>query len=312
MLKVLFIGTGEFGVKPLDVLIASGFIDLVGIVTQPDKPVGRDQTLQGGPIKHYWEQKLQAQNIPIFQPEKLRQESQQILDSTNPELIIVASYGQMVPDNMLSQPKYGAWNVHGSLLPELRGAVPVQRAILDGLENTGVTIQQMVKELDAGDILLQREHRVDSDWTSGQLMNELSEISGGMLVEAVKILLHNKLNPIKQDEALATYCYQDDISKDKAEITFDTHIGRAERMVRGFNPWPIAWVSIPSGKYAGKRLKIFEARVAGTVVVDSHFKLIAQGDSLLLQLSDGVLQLLEIQLEGRGRGSAKEYLYLAE
>jgi len=311
-LKVLFIGTGEFAIQPLQELLQSGLVELVGVVTQPDKPVGRKQELKGGPVKQFLLQLNEGGDFQIYQPEKLKESAEEILNESSPDLIVVAAYGQMVPDLMLDTPEYGAWNLHGSLLPELRGAVPVQMAILQGLTETGVTLQQMVKELDAGDILLQESVQIDARETTESLMGLLSTLAMKLLIQGLEQLLKGSLGPTEQDNEAATYCSQSDISKTKAEIVFKTEISQAERMIRAFYPWPVAWFLVKTKK-GDKRVQVFAASIESTEVSDAtELTIQRRGKSLFLQLESGELELLELQLEGKQRRPAAEYLFLGE
>ncbi len=313
-LRILFIGTGEFAVPVFKALLGFEDAEIVGVVTQPDKPVGRDQQLEGGPLKQSLEN-LDLHGIPVFQPEKLRAESQTILNETNPELIIVAAYGQMIPDDMLTQPRLGALNLHGSLLPQLRGAVPVPMAILQGLKVTGVTIFKLVKALDAGEVYAQREVEISPADTTESLKAKLAEVSVEMLHQLLPQLASGTANAIPQDESQATFCYEADIAKDKAEITFQTPVEMAERMVRAFYPWPIAWFNYPT-EQGEKRVKVFAAQIfPGELPADvqqDKLEIIRLGKQLLLVLNDGVLELLDLQMESKNRHAAVEYLFLAD
>jgi methionyl-tRNA formyltransferase len=305
--KVLFLGSADFAIPSLELLLASAAVEVVGVVTQPDMPAGRKQELQPTLVRQML---LDRDYIgEVFTPVKLREEAEEILAKISPDLIITAAYGQIVPKSMLDFPRLGAWNLHGSLLPELRGAVPVQIAILQGLQVTGVTLQQMSVGMDEGAILDAISIDLQGDETTASLMAKLAEEG--------KVLLERNLNKIitqdyklaEQDSALATYCYQKDIAKEKAEITAETSVAEAERMIRAFNPWPVAWLTLTSGQHAGKRLKIFSAGETVTPQ-DEPLSITASEKKLFLNLHGGALELKEIQLEGKERKSATEYLYL--
>ncbi len=309
MIRVLFIGTSDFGIPSLRGIINSDQFDLVGIITQPDKRSGRGRKeMKVSDIKEFVSEA--APSVPIFQPEKIGEVATEILNKTNPELIIVAAYAQMIPNILLETPKYGTLNIHGSLLPDLRGAVPVHLAILNGYSKTGVTIQKMVSDLDAGDVLGQESVPISINETTGTLMRKLSEISEELLLNVLPRWVSGELEPSSQDEEKATYCYQSDISKDKAEITFDTPVLRAERMIRAFNPWPVAWINIEH-EGSMKKLKVFRSQIINDEVeATSKLELQRIGKKLVLVLSGGVLELLEVQLEGKQRREAKDYLFL--
>lgn len=308
--RVLFIGTSEFGVPSLRQLIESDIFEVVGVVTQPDKPQGRHHSkFIPSPVKQFLIDS--SSKVQLFQPEKLKQDAENILEQTSPDIIIVASYGQMVPNVMLKEPKFGAVNVHASLLPDLRGAVPMPMAILYGYKDTGVTIQKMVSGLDEGPILAQKTIEIDVHDTTETLEGKLSKQGADLLVDTLNKWVRGEIKPQEQNNDKATYCYQQDISKDKAEIKFNTPIEQAERMIRAFYPWPIAWVQIPvQGNL--KRLRIFGSEVTNLQHNKNHMQIFREGKNLYLSLKDGSLLLKEIQLEGKQRMSAKDYLFLAE
>lgn len=309
--KVLFVGTSEFAVPSLKALLEQDYINIVGIVTQPDKPQGRHQSkLVSPPVKEFIS--TRDINIPVFQPEKLKKAASNIFRDTSPDVIIVASYGQMIPEILLEAPKYGALNIHASLLSDLRGAVPVEMAILKGYDETGVTIQKMVTALDAGPILAQESIRIEIHNTAETLEKKLAKLGAQLLVEVLPKWVKGDIQLKKQDDKNATYCYQQDVSKDKAEIKFDTPSIKAERMIRAFYPWPVAWLQV---KVQGKvqRLKVFKAKLVDCK--PSKLRQLAvyrQDNNLLLGLADGTLLLQDIQLEGKRRMSAKDYLFIAE
>ncbi|MBL8015183.1 MAG: methionyl-tRNA formyltransferase [Candidatus Doudnabacteria bacterium] len=308
-IKTLFIGTGEFAVPVLKSLVGLELVDLVGVVTQPDKPAGRKQELTPGPLKKALQEIPDLGNVQLFQPEKLREAADDIMSQTSPELIVVAAYGQMIPNSMLNTPKHKCLNLHGSLLPQLRGAVPVQMAILQGLSETGVTIQQMVKELDAGPILTTVDCEISPSETAESLMKKLADLGAALLVETLPRWVAGEIQPQEQDHSQATFCYQADIAKEKAEIRFETPLEQVERMVRAFYPWPVAWAKLDAQE--GKALKIFKARIEQELKFKSNeLEIRRDGKRLFLTLQNGVLELLEVQLEGKQRLGALDYLWL--
>lgn len=313
--RTLFLGTGEFAVPVLQSLVEAGFIDVVGVVTQPDKLAGREQSINIIPVKQLvdsYNHDDSTNSLRLYQPEKLRLDAEQILAETNPQLIIVAAYGQMVPQVMLESPKYKCLNLHGSLLPELRGAVPVPMAILQGLSKTGVTLQQMVKELDAGPVLARVEMNLVGSETTDALMAELAALGAKLMISTLPAYFAGEIQPQPQDETQATFCYEADIAKDKAELRIDTPVDVAERMVRAFYPWPVVWANIPVNGQT-KRLKIFKAQITpgAQVTPTDQLRVRRAGKQLFLDLQDGTLELLELQLEGKKRGSAVDYLFLS-
>jgi methionyl-tRNA formyltransferase len=324
-IKTIFIGSGEFAVPILKKLLEIDFIDLKAVITQPDKPVGRKQELEPTEVGKYAQLRItndelrefpsEVEGSPdavqsalwdILKPTKIRQVADELLAKYEPELIIVASYGQIIPNNLLDFPKYKCLNIHGSLLPKLRGAVPVQMAILQGFERTGVTLQIMAEKMDVGDIITNYELQITSVDTSESLMGKLANLAAENIEMDLKRWIEGEIEPIKQDDNEATYCYKDDISKEKAEITFETDINLAERMIKAFYPWPIAWV-----KYNGKVLKIYNATHAQLQITNDELRIFKEGKKLYLGLKNGCLELLEVQLEGKQRRLSVDYLFLA-
>jgi methionyl-tRNA formyltransferase len=300
--RTLFIGSGNFGIPTLEALSKLEFIDLVGILTQPDKPSGRKMEMTPTPIKEFSTKNLSS--LPIRQPIKFKLEAEQLMDEFKPELIIVAAYGQIISQSVLDYPKYGALNLHGSLLPLLRGAVPVNMAILQGFKETGVTLQKMVFKMDAGDIVKSEKIKLGNGETCETLMGKLGQLASIIIIQNLKRYIDGEIQLIPQDESKATFCFKEDISKEKAEIKFSTDIVQAERMVCAFYPWPISWF-----KQGNKLVKIYKAKIHNSTS-NSEFKLIKEGKSLILQLQNGSLELLELQLEGKKRDLSQNYLYL--
>lgn len=313
--KVLFAGSGEFAIPVLEELLNSSIYEVVGVITQPHKPVGREQRLAAASLEQWLAEANRVEEVRLFRPEKLRVEAETILSQTSPDLVVVAAYGQMVPDIMLNYTSYGAVNFHGSLLPRLRGAVPVPMAILTGLAETGVTLQKMVKQLDAGAIIAQQICKIDATETTGSLMSKLAAIAAQMVETELVAYLEGRTKLTEQNEAEATFCYEQDIGKSKAEITLETRAELADKMVRAFNPWPVAWAQIKIQNNV-KRLKVLDARLidedkSTSLITAKPGQIMREGKSLFLQMLDGRLELITIQLEGKKQASAAESLYLA-
>jgi methionyl-tRNA formyltransferase len=310
-IKTLFFGTSEFAIPVLEGLLELEQIDLIAVLTQPDKPVGRKHEMQFPVIKKYViDNNL---NIEILQPESVRKSANEILEKYEPELIIVASYGQIISKKILHYPKFGCLNLHGSLLPELRGAVPAQMAILQGLKETGVTLQKMDMKMDEGDIISTRKLNIPDSYTSEDLLSSLSILAKEIIIEDLPRWLNSELQAIPQDHSLATYCYKEDLAKENAEIKLDMNVQQVDRMIRAFCPWPIAWLVLSESVHAGKRLKIFKAAIADKDLDTSKSvtnPLFKESGKLYLKLSDGVLELQEVQLEGKSKMSGKDYLFL--
>jgi methionyl-tRNA formyltransferase len=309
--RTLFCGTSEFAVPILKKLLEVEYIDLVAVVTQPDRPVGRKQIITPTPIKSLVEE--ENLSLKIFQPESLKLEVANILEDTRPELIIVASYGQFISDVMLEYPKFKCLNIHGSLLPDLRGAVPVQTAILEGYKKTGVTIQIMSKEMDEGDIIGHKIYDIADGETTATLMQHLSNVAVKLLDEILPDWIGNKIIPIKQDNTKATYCYIKDFSKVNAEIDWSKSAVEIERKVRAFFPQPTAYFEVKI-KEQELKIKLFKVGLIENLGTNSEIgKVIRINKNLYVKCGDNkYLELIEFQLEGKKRAFAKDYLYLAE
>ena len=321
-IPTIFIGAGNFAVKILENLLSQNTpiadkIDIVAIITQPDKEAGRKKILTPPPIKKF----VQSTNvlIPLLQPINLKTESEKILADYKPELIIVADYGQIVPNNIIDFPKYRCLNIHGSILPKFRGAVPAAMAILNGDKTTGVSIPVMTYKLDDGDVLGFREIKILEDDTTYTLRMRLADVGNELLNEVLPKWIEGKITPIPQDVANATYTWERDLDKEKAVINSSIPIQRIERMIRAFSPWPIAWANISINDKV-KRMKIYKAQIvysidianSGAVSLESHEvgEVFKSDKKLYLKLEDGILELQEVQLEGKKILAGTEYLFL--
>jgi methionyl-tRNA formyltransferase len=249
--RVVFFGTPEFAVPSLEALLGEGF-DVVAAVTQPDKPQGRSRsTTVAPPVKAA----AQAEDVPVLQPDRpvgipfLGQ-----LRTLAPDVGVVVAYGHILTPELLALPRHGMINVHPSLLPELRGAAPIEWTILNGLSRTGITIIQMEAGLDSGPILLQITHDVGDDVTGGELSEHLSEMGAQALVEALALLETNQLKPRLQDHARATYAPK--ITRETRHIRWSEPAGRVASVIRAFDPTPGAWTELD-----GREVKLFGARV---------------------------------------------------
>ena len=335
-IPTIFFGAGNFAVKILENLLnpnspISETIDIVAVVTQPDKEAGRKKELTPPPVKLFLQNSHVSteRSIPLLQPASLRFESANILEKFKPELIIVADYGQIIPNNIIDFPKYKCLNIHGSILPKYRGAVPAAMAILNGDKTTGVSIPIMTYKLDDGAVIGSKEIDIlDSD-TTYSLRMRLAIVGNELLNEILPKWINGNIEPKPQDESNATFTWEKDIDKEKAFVTLDMPTDKVERMIRAFSPWPIAWVKLNiDGKV--KRLKIYKASLSkslvgiGAVVADSQSqdmlgnlapqeagKIFKYNKSLYLKFDDGgILELQEIQLEGKKVLPSKEYLFL--
>ena len=297
-MRLVFMGTPDFAVPALQTLAASRH-EVVGVVTQPDKPKGRGKHLQAPPVK---EAALEL-NIPVYQPEKVREESfVEELAQLNPDAIIVAAFGQLIPKTILDMPKYGCLNIHASLLPKYRGASPIQWAILNGDEKTGVTIMRMEEGLDTGAIYLQKEYPLYGTETGGSLFDTLAELGGPLMLEALDRLEAGTLEAVPQEEEKA--CYVRMLKKEFGRIDWSEDGRQIERYIRGLNPWPAAYTS-----WSGKTLKLWKAewiaedtdQTAGTVTGTTKA-------GFFVQTGNGQLFVTELQLEGKKRMDAAAFL----
>ena len=230
-MRILFMGTPEFAVASLKRLVEDGH-DVCGVFTQPDKPKNRGMKMMFSPVKEY----ALSQNIPVYQPLKMRDgEALEIVQQLQPELIVVAAYGRILPEEILNAPKYGSINVHSSLLPQYRGAAPINWAILDGLDETGVTIMYMAKELDAGDIIHTVKTAIDINETAQELTLRLAELGAGALSETVDMLAAGTAVRTPQEHEKHTYAPM--LSKELSPIDWNKTSRRIHDQVRGLIPW---------------------------------------------------------------------------
>lgn len=290
-LKVVFMGTPEFGVPILTALIES--CTVIGVVCQPDrenKKIGAIKTLA---LSH---------NIPIYQPENIKNDYQAIID-LHPDIIITCAYGQIIPKVLLNTPKYGSINVHASLLPRWRGGAPIHRAIMNGDTKTGITILYMTERLDAGAIIKQREIPISSEDTTGIVHDRLQLIGRDLLMEVLPDIIANRVHPIKQKEDEVTYALT--LEKDDEHIDFSKSKREIYNQIRGLNPWPGAYCLIEA-----KVLKVWNARMNDDVHTDRFDGEIVRlyDDGIGIKTNNGEIVFTEVQLEGRTRMSTKDFL----
>jgi methionyl-tRNA formyltransferase len=254
MLRVLFFGTPEFAVPSLEALLSSSS-RVVGVVTQPDKPRGRGQHVSASPVK----QKAEAASVPVWQPTKLRDED--FLDrvrALGPDLGVVAAYGKILPEALLQIPRLGMINVHASVLPKYRGAAPIQRAIIEGDKSTGVTIMRVVKELDAGPMMLADWLTIEANETNEELEPRLATLGAGLLLTAIDQMVQGTLTEIPQDDSKATYASR--IQKVDGRLEWDQAAQAIHDRVRGLHPWPHAYTFHDRARYV-----IHETRPYATI-----------------------------------------------
>jgi len=301
-LNILFMGTPDFASASLEA-IAQRYSaqNTVTVVTSPDKPRGRSMKMSFSAVK---ESALKL-GIEVFQPENLKKENfEETLNTLNPDIIVVAAYGKILPEYVLNYPKYGCINVHASLLPEYRGAAPINRCIIDGKTQTGITIMKMEKGLDTGDILMAESTPIGEDENVGQLFDRLTEMGARMAVQAIEKLVNGELTPVKQDDALATYAAKLDTETQTIDFSRDTVSIR--NLIRGLSPYPAA---LTKHEQSGKIVKIFSARISDEKYPDAVFgEIVSLNKSVGVKCGDGVLLVDELAMEGSKRMSAVDFI----
>ncbi len=295
-MRVVFFGTPEFAVPSLEALLGEGF-DVVAAVTRPDKPQGRSRsTAVPPPVKIA----AADEDLPVLQPERPTDpDFVARLRALAPDVGVVVAYGHILKPDLLAVPRHGMINVHPSLLPDLRGAAPVEWAILNGLEQTGVTIMLMDPGLDSGPILHQIPHHVDADVTGGELAEHLAEMGAQALVEALALLETDGLKPRPQDHARATYAPK--LTREVARIRWTDPADRVARAIRALDPKPGAWTELD-----GRELKLFGARVAEGEGSPGDLRM--TDDGLRITTGDGALVVDEIQPSGKDRMAAGDWM----
>ena len=298
-MKILFMGTPDFSIPSLRALVDSGE-EIVGVITQPDKPRGRGYELLPTPVKAF----ALSRGLDVYQPETLRgEEFSELLVKLSPELIAVVAYGKILPEGVLNFPKYGCINVHGSLLPEYRGAAPMQRAIIDGKSETGVTIMYMEKGLDTGDMLLVEKCPINDTDNFEDIHDRLSEMGALALVRAVEDIKAGRSVRVKQNDALATYAAK--IEKSDCAIDFSRSAKEVHDLIRGLSPIPLSFTRTPDGKL----LKILESRVFDNeMVLGKAGEVISVGDDICVACGKGAVSILRVLPEGKGRMSAADFV----
>jgi methionyl-tRNA formyltransferase len=298
-MRIVFVGTGEIGVPTLRALLHSEH-EVAAVVTQPDKPVGREQWIEPPPIKKALIGRARPPGAPIFQPAKIKdpQATEEIRRLT-PDLIVVVAYGQILPRAVLDIPRLACLNLHASLLPRWRGAAPIQAAIAAGDPETGITVMYMDEGLDTGDILLQRSVEILSNDTGGSLHDRLAQIAPEALLESLQLLATGSAPRTPQDNARATYAPK--LKREHGLIDWSESAEAIERKIRAYNPWPGAFMKVDN-----QSLKIFSASIAD--LNGQHGEILRSDKDLIVATGKGALSLAEVQLEGKRRMTAAEFL----
>ncbi|MBL4952631.1 methionyl-tRNA formyltransferase [Neobacillus sp. OS1-32] len=299
MTRIVFMGTPDFSVPVLKQIIEDGY-DVIGVVTQPDRPVGRKRVLTPPPVKA----EALKHGIPIFQPEKIRQpdELQKILE-LKPDLIVTAAFGQILPKELLEAPKYGCINVHASLLPELRGGAPIHYAILQGKQKTGITIMYMAEKLDAGDILTTVEVPIDEEDNVGTLHDKLSAAGAKLLSETLPKLLAGLLTAIPQKDADATFA--PNIKREQEKIDWNKTGEEIYNHIRGLNPWPVAFTT-----FNGQVYKIWKAQKVNGVTGSQPGVIVKiEKDGMIVSSgNETAIKITELQPAGKTKMKCEQFL----
>jgi methionyl-tRNA formyltransferase len=297
-MRIVFIGAGEIGVPTLQALLKSEH-EVVGVVTQPDKPVGRSQLIESPPIKNA----LSGTNIPVLQPARIKdRQAIEEIRALRPDVIVVMAYGQILPRDVLEIPEIGCLNLHASLLPRWRGAAPIQAAIAAGDREIGITVMYMDEGLDTGDILLQRTIGILPADTGGALHDRLAGVAPETLLESLDLLAKGKAPRTAQDNAVATYAPK--LKREDGKIDWSDPADAIERKIRAFDPWPGAFMTVSTN--GTRNLKIFSATVID--LQGKPGKILRSEAELVVAAGEGALSLGEVQLEGKRRMSAMEFL----
>jgi methionyl-tRNA formyltransferase len=295
-MRLIYMGTPQFAVEPLRALVAAGH-DIAGVVTRTDKPAGRGRTLAAPPVKLV----AQELGLTVFQPKRVREpEFIEILRKRGPEAVIVAAYGQILPKEILTLPKFGCINIHASLLPAYRGAAPINWATIRGEQETGITVMLMDEGMDTGAILMQENIPIGPEDTAGALTNKLSSLGAKLIITALPLLASGRLTPVSQDGTKATMAPL--LSKGDGLIDWDLSAREIHNRVRGLSPWPGAYSYLD-----GKMVKIITTRVLdGTGEPGLLYE--REKNTLVAGTGSGLLRILSVQAEGKKPMDAGEFM----
>lgn len=296
-MKIVFMGTPDFAVNVLQGLIDNNY-DVVGVVSQPDKEVGRKRILTPTPVKEV----ALKYNIPVFQPVKIRNEYDDIL-ALEPDLIVTCAYGQIIPKEILDYPRLGCINVHGSLLPKLRGGAPIHHAIMDGLDETGITIMYMDVSMDSGDIISQRSIPITDSDNVGILWDKLSLLGRDLLIDTLPSIINGTNDRIKQDETLVTFGFN--VKREEEHLDFNKTSREVFNHIRGLNPWPSAYAVLDDQEmkiYDSEILdKVFSTKLCGEIVDVNK-------EGIVVKTSDGAVVLKTIKPFGKKMMNSRDYV----
>ena len=295
-LKLMFMGTPEISVSVFEAMILDGY-HFVGLIAQPDRPIGRRGELEKVPTKVVAEK----YGIPVFQPVKIRKDYE-FVKELKPDVIITLAYGQIVPQGLLDIPPYKCLNLHGSLLPKYRGAAPIQYALINNEKVTGMTLMEMVAEMDAGPMFAKKEVVIDENDNCTSLFSKMAEAAKELILEALPKYIDGELKGVEQDSALVTFCPQIKPEEEKLDLSKDVH--EIYGWIRGLSNHPGAYLYLE-----GKKLKIYKAQIINDIV-DHEIGEIVQADKrgLVVQCKNGQLSILELQKEGKNRMDYKSFI----
>jgi len=295
-MRVVFMGTPDIAATCLKKIIDDGF-DVVGVYTQPDRPKNRGMKLAYSPVKEI----ALAHDLPVFQPENFREEETvEALRQLRPDVVAVVAYGRILPQRVLDIPEKGCINIHASLLPSYRGSAPYQWAVLDGLQETGVTAMYLCREMDAGDIIDVAKTPIGPDETAGQLLDRLAVLGADLLSKTLGRMAQGEVERTPQDSAKATYAPM--LDKTMCPIDWNKTARQVHNHVRGMNPWPVATTEIQ-----GKRFKVYETAVLEDVQAPAGTILALTKTGLQIACAQGAVELRIIQAEGGKRMAAPDY-----
>ncbi|MBR5485632.1 MAG: methionyl-tRNA formyltransferase [Oscillospiraceae bacterium] len=293
-MKIVFMGTPDIAVPMLDRIINDGH-EVVGVLTQPDKPQGRHYTLTPPPVKVL----AQEKGIPVYQPEKMRDgQALEILKELAPELIVVVAYGKILPKEILELPKYGCVNVHASLLPKYRGAGPIQWSVINGEKETGVTTMYMAEGLDTGDMILKMSTPIGEEETAGELYDRLAVLGAECISQTIELIAQGKAPREPQDDSLSSYAPM--LSKETGKLDFTRSAKELHCLIRGVSPWPGAYTTLGDKNLKVHSAKLSEGKGKPGELIDEKRMIVACGE--------GALEFTEVQLAGSKRMTADVFL----
>lgn len=294
--KIIFMGTPVFAAHILEELIKADY-NVGLVVSQPDKKVGRKQEVRYTAVKEV----AVKHNIDVFQPNNIREDFQAIIDY-QPDLIITAAYGQIVPDEVLAAPKYECINVHGSLLPKYRGGAPIHYSVLNGDEQTGVTIMQMVSKMDAGDMITQATLPITQEDNVGSVHDKMMEVGAKALLETIPTIYDGTYSKTPQNEADVTYAWN--ITREQEQLNFTQNITKVYNHIRGLNPWPVAYFMKDEKRYKvfTSQMQVCEHTYQSGEVID------ITADGLQIACDGGIINILEFQPAGKRKMTIKDYI----